>query len=153
MAVSAVRITDQIRERMLAKQRKRKRVTITTTPYSSMEDKVQAIKQARWKKRKQIRWKAKSTLQKAFGLHLDSSFISELHWLPAGKVHVKLSGKEYTIKGVSEAEFNSWYKGFASCRTDDPTGAQRWYFAKSPSLGAYYNHYIKKKYTWSNGWV
>ena len=33
--------------------------------------------------------------------------------------------------------------GQAICTTDDPTGKNRWFHGKTPSLGAYYNQYLK----------
>ena len=95
-----------------------------------------SIKELKRRKRAIRRLKA----QKAFKRHLKSSFITEMQYFEEErKVWVKLSGKKYTIRNVMEHVFVGWYKGQASCTTDDARKVKRWWIDKTPSLGAFWN--------------
>jgi hypothetical protein len=84
-----------------------------------------------------------------------SSWIDELEWHIDGRVHVSMNGSWYTYFKVKESVFLRWQAGLASCITDDPQGnkihRKRWVKDKTPSLGAFYNKYIKGRYECSKG--
>jgi hypothetical protein len=92
------------------------------------------------------------------GLLMPSSFIDALDYFgPAGgtgNVVAELSGKQYTFLNVPESIFNRWWEGKASCTTDDGNGTirhMRWVQGKTPSLGAFFNQYIKNHYPYARG--
>jgi hypothetical protein len=73
-------------------------------------------------------------------------------------VHVQLDDRQYTYVLVPQEVFDRWFQGKASCITDDVgkmTGKHRkkWIKGKTPSLGAFYNKYIKGKYRQTSGYV
>lgn len=83
---------------------------------------------------------------------MPSSFIEELIYFDVDhKVHAKFGKKWYTFYNVLESIFTSWFKGQATCMTDDNQRTKRWIVGKTPSLGAFFNTYIKNKYTWVRG--
>ena len=125
-----------IRAAMLAKQKARR-----SHQFGSND-----IKQLKADKRRQGKWAKKA--RRTSGL-LDSSFVQSLKYtLPAGDVDVVLNGKKYKFFSVPEAIFNAWWQGAATCMTSDSGKVKRWWLGKTPSLGAFFNHYIKKKYSW-----
>ena len=90
-------------------------------------------------------------------LPIPSSFVDELEWVGDGRVCVSLNGNWYTYLHVKESVFARWAAGLASCITDDPIGGKknlhrkRWIKGKTPSVGAFYNKYIKGRYTCMKG--
>jgi hypothetical protein len=85
-----------------------------------------------------------------------SSWIDELEWVGDGRVYVSFNGNWYTYSHIKESVFKRWQAGLASCITDDPQGGskmhrKRWIKGKTPSLGAFYNRYIKGGYACSRG--
>ena len=112
------------------------------------------VKQKKADLRHQQKRAIKGAQQILAGQMIDSSWITSLEWFPDERVWVTLNGRKYTWKNVPEAIFNSWYRGAATCMTNDISGGRRWLKGDSPSLGAYFNHYIKNKYhSWTTGWV
>jgi len=110
------------------------------------------IKESKRDKRAQAKWNLKSKLQRLIGQELDSSFVSELEYIQdEGKVWVLLSGRKYTFFNVPEAIFTSWTKGAATCQTSDSGKRKKWWVGKTPSLGAFFNSYIKPKYIYVRG--
>lgn len=82
-----------------------------------------------------------------------SSWVEYYEWIPytpsgdVGDFHMQVKkGKKYTWEKVTRAQAGQAIGGNAKCTTDDPTGANRWYVDKYPSLGAAY-HQICKFFT------
>ena len=148
MAISQAVYAARLRAQMLAKQRARKRVTITTATEASRQRTAQ-IKSSKGLKRRRRKWAIKSSIQKLLGREFSSSFVSSLTYDPqTGNADALLSGRKYRFFSVPEAIFVSWTKGAATCQTSDDSGQKRWDIGKTPSLGAFFNHYIKNKYGW-----
>jgi hypothetical protein len=73
-----------------------------------------------------------------------SSWVKELGWDELTQtIAARLGHKWYYWQGDGLVQiYLSWSRGLGICRTKDPTGQNRWYVGKSPSLGAAY-HMIK----------
>ena len=137
----------QLQAAALAKQKARKRKTITTATLPARQ-RAATIKQSKADKRAQFFWSIKSKFK------LTSSFVSELDYdMNTGNVHVLLSNEAYTFFNVPEAIFSAWTKGAATCQTSDSGKKKKWWIGKTPSLGAFFNHYIKNKYGFIKGRV
>ena len=122
--------------------------TITTAKLSARE-RVSILKESKYLKRKQRRWRLKSGIKRMMNLQLDSSFVGYMSYdNQSNNVDVLLSGIKYRYFNVPEAIFNAWTKGAATCMTSDSGKRKQWWIGKTPSLGAFFNHYIKNKYTW-----
>jgi len=148
LAITQATYAARLRAQMLAKQRARKRTTITTATLASRKRTAQ-IKTTKRLKRQQLKWSLKSHVQKILGRNLSSSFVSSLKFdIQTGNVDVTLSGKNYRFFNVPEAIFTAWTKGAATCQTTDNGQVKQWWIGKTPSLGAFFNHYIKNKYGW-----
>lgn len=89
---------------------------------------------------------------------MPSSFVEELDYVEEdNSVHVNLDGRQYTFFNVPVSVFNRWFEGQATCTTDAPggwTGRNRklWTAGKTPSLGAFFNQYIKNRYRYMRGY-
>ena len=93
---------------------------------------------------------------------MPSSVVLSLEWIehslgsPIGNVIVNIDGRMYTYFYVPSHIFDRWWAGKATCQTDDTGGfsgrkMKRWIKGKTPSLGAFYNQYIKGQYTVARG--
>ena len=133
---------------LLRKRLKKRSETITTVSEPSRQ-RAKSIKRSKADKRAQFRWSVKSHAQKLLGKDLSSSFVESLDYNSEnGDVDVVLSGKKYKFFNVPEGILVSWTKGAATCQTSDFGKVKRWWIGKTPSLGAFFNHYIKNKYGW-----
>ena len=131
----------------MAIKTKKRNDTITTVNLPARE-RAKAIKQSKLDKRKQAVWTVKSTLQRVLRRELSSSFVQSLEYdTEENYADFVLSGKKYRAFNVPEAIFVSWTKGAATCQTSDNGKKKKWWIGKTPSLGAFFNHYIKNKYT------
>jgi len=61
----------------------------------------------------------------------DAPSLTMTYWLK--------SGANYDFPFTSYAVFLQAYNGLAACRTNDPTGQNRWTLGKFPSRGAFFN--------------
>jgi len=84
---------------------------------------------------------------------MGSSVVQYLDYDPETKViNVRLGASRrgtrdyHTTKPVSQSVFNRWKRGEATCRTDDKSGLKRWSEGDTPSLGAFFNVFIKGRY-------
>jgi len=93
------------------------------------------------------------------GALMPSSVVEELIYDPdTKKAFVQLGDNKYTYHQINESVFDRWFQGKASCITTDVgkfTGSRRkrWIAGKTPSLGAFYNKYIKGQYVQTPGWA
>jgi len=77
---------------------------------------------------------------------MPSSFVDELiYWEDTHVVNVLLNGRWYSVYNVPQGIFTAWFQGAATCMTDDAQRTKRWIVGKTPSLGAFFNHYIKSR--------
>ena len=84
---------------------------------------------------------------------IGSSFINYLDYEPETKVvNVRLGYRNYhTTKDVPQSVFLRWKRGEATCQTNDKSSLKRWTIGKTPSLGAFFNVYIKGRYGLQRG--
>lgn len=75
-----------------------------------------------------------------------SSWIHSLRRTASGNVIARFRSTNYTIKGVPEHIFNDWIARKALARTEDTAKPKRWKKG-APSMGAYFDQYIKGNYT------
>lgn len=74
-------------------------------------------------------------------------------------IWVEFNGVPYTFLNVPRQTYYGWWNGNAACTTDDREGGmtgrhrKEWIIGKSPSLGAFYNQYIKNHFQYLHGWV
>ncbi len=75
---------------------------------------------------------------------INSSFIEQIDYNMLTKtLIVVIDGKMHFYKNINYRKYSKFIQGRAICLTNDPTGLNRWHKGKTPSLGAYYNQFIK----------
>lgn len=100
---------------------------------------------------------------------IPSSFIVGLEWIDSPTdfehviLHVRIEQSNgnkiwYSYRNVPRGVVMEFWQGNASCTTDAPggfTGRKRklWWVGKNPSLGAFFNQYIKHNYSAIRGRV
>lgn len=73
---------------------------------------------------------------------IPSSFITDLKYdVFTQTLSVFIQGRPYLYPNITASTYLAFEQGRAACRTKDKRG--RWWPGKFPSLGAYYNQYIK----------
>lgn len=136
------------------KRESRRTRIIELTPAQQRMAHARKIKEEKFRARKQKAWWARAAKARQAGRKLKSSFVDYLEYdSDTNNVHVTLSGRKYTFMNVPPSIFNAWRKGAATCTTDDTGKKKRWWIGKTPSLGAFFNTYIKPKYSFVHGWV
>ena len=155
MAVSVQRKRAmQIRARMLSKQKKRRVVLLSAEEIAEKRRSPQ-MKRALAGAAALAALRRKRTVTKQrFEQHagiislMPSSVVHYLFYHEKQTVvQMRLNGRNYYAKGVPKSVFIDWTQGAAACRTNDTSSLKRWTIGKSPSLGAYFDQYIKGKYT------
>lgn len=76
---------------------------------------------------------------------IPSSFIRDIKYnFMTKELIVKMKGgKSYTYPNIKQRIAMRFIQGKAVCLTNDIRKKMRWYKGKSPSIGAYYNQFIK----------
>lgn len=127
--------------------------TITTTSLPARQ-RVHEIKESKTAKKLQRRWARTAAKKIRRRELLPSSFVNYLEYNPEeGTAWIILGEQKYTVLNLRESAFNAWFRGSATCQTNDPSGQNRYWVDKNPSTGAYFNHYVKKKNTVLKGWI
>ena len=110
----------------------------------------QTIKGQNQTQRQQAKWRKRTDILRAHGYKLPSSFVDVLEYdRMTSQVRVILGGKPYIFYEVPATVFERFYAGEAMCKTADRYW--RWWKGKYPSLGAFFNGYIKDNYRWTKG--
>ena len=110
----------------------------------------QTIKGQNQTQRQQAKWRKRTDILRAHGYKLPSSFVDVLEYdRMTSQVRVILGGRPYIFYDVPATVFERFYQGEAMCKTADRYW--RWWKGKYPSLGAFFNGYIKDHYRWTKG--
>lgn len=141
----------EYRKRLKLSQSREEILDLFTEESKERTSRIKARKNALKHQRKRSLKGAKAIQE---GGMIDSSWISELRYFPnEEKVWTLFQGRKYTFRNVPEGLFNAWYAGAAATTTSDTSKERRWNIYDFPSLGAFFNQRIKKKYKGSKGWL
>jgi hypothetical protein len=75
---------------------------------------------------------------------IKSSFIDEINYSAATmSLDVVIGASTFTYHNIPYSRVLRFMQGRATCISNDPTRRRRWWRGKTPSIGAFYNQFIK----------